>query len=350
MNLLRALLRQDRSNRYILLLDQPEPDLALGEQVRQILVPLHNRFLYRAWAQAVWPIALRREKAALVHHLKNLSTLGLPGRSVITVYDMTTVLYPKLYARSDALYWRYLQPGMLRRADRIVAISQTTAQDLQRLYGLPAASMRVIYPACNPRFRPLPVEEVASVRQRYGLGARYLLHVGSISQKKNLLALLQAFELLCARGYDGDLVLVGRRYSRGEDTALDAHLERSPQRTRVRLTGAVPDEDLPALYNGAELAVFPSLHEGFGIVPVEAMACGTPLICSTGGALPEVVGDGGLLLEDARDPVAIATAAQNVLGDPALRTQLVTRGLARAAAYTPARAAQETLALYQELL
>jgi glycosyltransferase involved in cell wall biosynthesis len=350
LNLLRELLRRDTDHRYLLLLDRAEPELALGEQVAQVLMPVHNRFLTRIWGQVNWPLSLRSAGVQLVHHLKNLSTPGLPGRSIVTVYDLTTVLHPALYSRADVWYWRHLQPRALRRADCIIAISHTTARDLQRLYDLPANVIRVIYPACDPRFRPLPREVSDETRGRYGLTRPYLLHVGSISQKKNLLALLLAWEQLCAAGYDGDLALVGRRYGQGADAALDAQLARTPRRQRVRLTGPVPDEDLPALYNGADAAVFPSLHEGFGIVPVEAMACGVPLICSSGGALPEVVGDGGLVLEDASDPAAIAAAVTDVLSDEALRAQLVARGLARAALYTPARAASATLALYQELL
>ncbi len=350
LNLLRELLRRDQQNRYLLLLDRPEPELALGDHIEHVLMPVHNRFACRAWAQAVWPVSLRRAGVNLVHHLKNLTTLGLPGRSVVTIHDMATVLYPSMFSASDALYWRHLQPRMLRRVDRIVAISKQTSDDLVRLYSLPADVIRVVYDAYDPRFRPLPPETTAYVRTRYALGPHYLLHVGSLGQKKNLLTLLIAFEKLCARGYDGTLAVVGRRYGRGQDAAFDEHLAASACRERVLLTGPVSDDDLVALYNGAEAALFPSLYEGFGLVPVEAMACGTPLICSSTGALPEVVGDGGLLLDDARDPQAIVEAVESVLGDATLRAQLVSRGLARAALYTPARAAVATLALYRELL
>ena len=349
MNLLREMLQQDTTNHYVLLLDRPEPELS-AEHVRQVLLPVHQRFLCRAWGQVTWPVSLRHQSVELVHHIKNLSAVALPGRSIVTIYDMTTVLHPELYSRTDVLYWRHVQPRLLRRADRIIAISQQTANDLIRLYNLPPNLIAVIYPAYDPRFRPLPSSEAERVRIKYGLGPRYILHVGSISRKKNLLTLFLAFERLCKAGYDGKLVLVGRQYTQGHDDALYAHLERSNQRARVLLTGPVPDKDLPALYNAAELSVFPSLHEGFGLVAVEAMACGTPLICSSTGALPEVVGDGGVLLQDACDPTAIAGAMEHLLNDVPARTALIARGLERAALYRPAIAAGRTLALYRELL
>ena len=188
------------------------------------------------------------------------------------------------------------------------------------------------------------------MRRQYHTGPRFILHVGSIWRKKNLLTLLQAYEKLCERGYDGNLVLVGRQYTKGRDEAFYAHLEASPYRSRVVLTGVAPDADLPGLYNAAELMIFPSLHEGFGLVAVEAMACGTPLIASHTGALPEVVGDGGVLLEDMRDAGSIVQAAERLLGDKALRQQQIARGLERASRYTASKATRQTLALYRELL
>jgi len=242
-----------------------------------------------------------------------------------------------------------VQPHMVRAADRVIAISQQTAQDLQRCYGLSPEKIRVIYPAYDPRFRPLPAEEAARVRAQYGLGERFILHVGSISRKKNLLTLLRAFERLAARGYPGQLVLVGRQYGKGYDHAFFAYLASSPYRERVRFTGAVPDADLPAIYNAAEVMVFPSLHEGFGIVPLEAMACGTPVITSSAGALPEVVGEGGILLPAADDFEALAEAAWMLLNDPAQRAAWAARGLAWAQRYSVEEAARQTLAVYAEL-
>ena len=350
-NLLRELLRLDTANHYLLLLDQPESELAaLGAHVEQKLVPIHHRLLSRLWGQLTWPFALRSWRVSLVHHIKNLTTLSLPGCSLVTIYDMAIVLHPEMFPASDVYYWRYVQPRMLRTADRIIAISHKTASDMTQLYGIPPEKIVVIYPAYDPRFRPAPAEEIERIRRRYQTGPRFILHVGSIWRKKNLLTLLLTFEELCRRGYDGKLVLVGRQYTKGYDEAFYAHLGASTYRERVLLTGPVPGEDLPGLYSAAELMMFPSLHEGFGIVPLEAMACGAPVITSNSGALPEVVGGGATVLENPTDVAAWTETAQRLLSDSSLRAEHVARGLEWVKRYSAVEAAERTLAVYRDLL
>jgi len=349
-NLLRELLRLDTANHYLLLLDQPEPELAaLGAHVEQVLVPTQHRLLSRAWGQLTWPFSLRGRKVSLVHHIKNLTLLGLPGHSVVTIYDLAIVLHPEMFPAVDVFYWRHVQPRLLRAVDRIIAISRQTASDITQLYGLPAENIEVIYPAYGPRFWPATDEEKERVRQRYQTGLQFILHVGSISRKKNLLTLLLAFEELCRRGYEGRLLLAGRQYPKGYDEAFYAHLGSSPHRGRILLPGPVPDEDLPALYSAAELMIFPSLHEGFGIVPLEAMACGTPVITSNSGALPEVVGGGATILGNPTDAAAWAEAAERLLSDAALRAERISRGLQWVKRYSATEAARQTLAVYSGL-
>ena len=350
LNVLCEILRLDMDRRYLLLLDQHEDALAIGPHVEQVVVPTRGRLVCRAWAQATWPWTLRRRGADLVHHIKNLTTLWLPGASVVTLYDLAILLHPEIYPRSDVVYWRHIQPLMLRRADRIVAISQTTARDLVQHYGLPADAIRVIYPAYDPAFAPAAEADMARVRQVYGTSERYLIHVGSLSQKKNLLTLLVAYETLRRQGYAGRLVLVGRCYGKGHDAAFFARLAATPYGDDVVLTGPVPSADLPALYSAAEAMVYPSLHEGYGIAPLEAMACGTPVVTTRVGALPEVLGDAGLTIEDPRDATALAEAVARVVHDAQERARLVDAGLQRAARYSAAEAARQHVVLYRELL
>lgn len=348
-NLLRTLLPLDPANLYLLLLDQFEPQLSLGEHVQQIIVPVHQRIACRLYATAVWPFELRRRHVDLVHHIKNLRTPGLPGRSVVTIYDLTILVHPELYPLIDVWYWRYRQGQLLRGADRVIAISEHTARDLQKYYHLDPGSLRVIYPAYDDRFGPVPSAQIDQIRQDYSTGQRFILHVGSISRKKNLLVLVKAFEQLVSQGYPGKLVLAGAEYNKGHDDALFAHVKNSPYCSRIVFTSYVPDKDMPALYNASELMVFPSLHEGFGIAPVEAMACGTPVITSSGGALAEVVGQGGIVLSEVNAEF-LANTMSRIMDDPAMRSSLIARGFEWVKRYSIHQVAEQTLTVYEELL
>ncbi len=350
LNVLREVLRLDASRSYLLLVDRPEAEFSSLPQVEQWAAPSADRTLARAWAQMVWPAALRRRRIDLIHHMKNLGAFCVPGVRVYTIFDLTMFLHPEVYSPVENYFWRHFQPRLLREADHVVAISHLTEADLLERYHLDPKRVSVIYPAFNLRFVPLVPEETRPVRERYGLGDHYLLHVGSLSRKKNLLTLLQSYEVLCAEGYAGALCLVGRQYETGRDDAFFAHLAASPLRDRVVLTGVVPDDDLHSLYAGADVMVFPSLHEGFGIAPLEAMACGCPVVCSAGGALPEVVGDGGTIVADSHDPHVLAAAVTPLVSDAVAHAEASRRALARAALFSTREAARQTLALYERLL
>ena len=196
---------------------------------------------------------------------------------------------------------------------------------------------------------------VAAARARYGLPDRYLLFVGTIEPRKNLGRILTAFERLHATGLTDALVIVGKRGWLYDD--FFARLEGSPAKQAVIFPGFVPDADLPAVYAGAQALAFPSEFEGFGLPVLEAMACGTPVVCSNTSSLPEVAGDpsagsgqAAALLVDPLDVDALTDALRRVLSDPALATELRGRGLAQAARFSWARAAEETLAVYRRVM
>ncbi|MBC7235684.1 MAG: glycosyltransferase family 4 protein [Chloroflexi bacterium] len=355
LNLLEPLLQIDKENEYLLFLDRQEPTLPPGENVRTILAPTRQRFAVRAWAQATWPNLLRRERVDLIHHTKNLVTFLNPCPTAVTIHDLTILVHPEIFPRVDVLYWRTVEKLAVNSVDRVIAVSDVTAADVIHFYGTPQERVVVIYEGIDEAFRPAAPEQIAEVRMRYGLPERYLLHVGSISLKKNLATLARAYgRLVREENFDGALVLVGRSYWEGGDRALDAYIaeqtaNRSAGAVRIIRTGPVPQGDLPALYSGATCFVFPSLHEGFGLVPLEAAACGTPVVSSRVGVMEQLLEGVALFLQDPHDEAHLAETLASLLADPARLSEMRAAGLAAAPRWSRRRAAQETLALYKTL-
>jgi len=309
---------------------------------------------YKPWRMLVWlgqmgRISFERliPDAELFHAAEHLllPIRGCP--TVLTVHDLIFRHLPEHHKPLNRWYLRWALPLYCRRADRVIAVSEATRQDLLGAYDLPPEKVRVIHEAAAPRFRPTSDAEQAEVRARYGLPARYLLFVGTLEPRKNLTRLLRAWTALRRRGEVPPLVLVGARGWLID--AFFAALERSACREDVILPGYVADGDLPAVYGGATAFVFPSLYEGFGLPPLEAMACGTPVACSNVSSMPEVVGDAAVTF-DPRDGAAMTEALRRIVRDADLRAELRTRGVQRAAQFSWARAARETVALYRELL
>lgn len=348
LNLFETLIALAPAHDFIFLLEEFEPTLD-HPQVRQIVVPIRNRFAARLWLQANLPRLVLKKRVDLVHFAKNLLVFGLQAKTIVTLYDLTLLRFPAGFSRIDQLYWKVLQPVMLRRVDKIHAISQNTANDLKALYNIPEEQIKVIYPPYHPSFRPLPFQVVEQIRARYLLPSRSIMHIGSFGPKKNLDTLVKAFALL-ANSFEGKLVLVGGPYRPGDDVSIKTIVNKCGLRKKVLFTGVVPFEDLPGLMNAATLIVYPSLHEGFGIVAVEAMSCGAPLIVSAGGALQEVVKDSAMVIDDPYDINRLAVAMEELCANPALRRTLHNRGLDRAKLFAPHIVANQMLSLYHRVV
>jgi glycosyltransferase involved in cell wall biosynthesis len=234
-------------------------------------------------------------------------------------------------------------PLFVRAADAIIAVSGQTRRDLIELYNVPAAKIHVIYQGIDERFAPIGPAGIDTVRQRYGIERPYWLMVGTLEPRKNHAAALRALARLKANGFPHCLVVAG-----GAGWLFD------PIRTLVGelglsddviFTGRVPDADLPALYSGADCFLMPSLYEGFGFPVLEAMACGTPVVCSNSSSLPEVAGDAALMV-DPEDDGALAAAVGRLLAEPDLRSQLRQRGEQQAAGFRWQECAAQTVQVY----
>lgn len=303
--------------------------------------------LYRRYQGHIRARALRHEKDAILHGA-NYYLPVFPGRSVVTIHDVTVFTAPEQHRRDRVRYMRKEVALSLRRAELVVTVSEFSKAEISRVLGVEADRIRVTPLGRSPAFRPYPADEAEAALARLGLRPDgYCLYVGTIEPRKNLTTLLDAFERLPARQRQRHpLVLAG--YRGWESEGLHARFAKATREGWLTYLGYVPDEDIPVLMAGARLFVFPSLAEGFGLPVLEAMACGVPVVCSDAAALKEVAGDVAATAP-ALDVDALAQALEMAADDEAWRAQARLRGLARAATFTWERCAQMTCAIYREI-
>lgn len=303
------------------------------------------------------PRLIRSLRPDVVHLPYNVRPyrLGLPN--ILTLFDAIPRHYPAYFPLRTRWTIELLQRLAIRSADAFVAISQAAAQDFQTLYHIPASRIVITPLAADPMFRPQLPETIAALRQRLDLPDHYLLYVGSNKPHKNLPLLLDAWTRVQRSVYEtpnphSPLSTPQLLIATSWDPASPDPAQRAQELglgDSVRFLPNFPSADLPALYAGADLFIFPSLYEGFGLPVLEAMACGAPVACSNASSLPEVAGDAALLF-DPTDPAAIAAAIAHALSDASLRDDLRQRGLVQAARFSWAETAQATVAAYRHVV
>ncbi len=309
---------------------------------------------YKPWRMAVWAgqlLGLGFDRlvpdATLFHATEHLLLPLRHAPTVLTVHDLVYRLFPAYHKRLNYWFLNAAMPLFVKRASGVITVSESSKRDLIRLYGTPADKITVVYEGASAVFRPAAGEHIAAAQARYGLPERYLIALGTIEPRKNLLRLVEASHILRRKDPELALVIVGRTGWLYEE--FFQKLEQMGDRQAVILPGYVPDEDMPALLSGARALVLASLYEGFGLPILEAMACGTPVVCSNVSSMPEL-GGGAARYFDPQDTEQMAEAIGEVLRDGELRAEMRQRGLEQAARFSWQRAARETMDVYQRAM
>jgi glycosyltransferase involved in cell wall biosynthesis len=351
-NLVGAMLDIDHEDDFTLFsTDRPgERGFPRAANVRSVVGPLSNKRMTTLWHRFQIPLPIETLAGqADVFHSPDFSLPPVArARTVVTIHDLAFITHPECAVPSLRDYLLRVTPRAIERADRIIAVSQRTADDLISLMSAPAAKISTIYLGVDAALKRVENGgRLEAVARRYGINGPFMLAVGTLEPRKNYNRLIQSFALIHGRASaPAHLVIVGRKGWLYE--SIFETLERSRLGDAVRVLEQVSDLDLAALYSMATALVTPSLYEGFGIPPVEAMAYGLPIIVSDGGALPEIAGGAGLVVP-ALDVDALADAMLRVASDEALWKELSRRSLARARRFSWADTALRTLNVYKQL-
>lgn len=318
-----------------------------GVGVRQLRAPFPtpNEYARELWEQVVVPAQVARGDFDIYHSPNYMLPVALRCPSVVTVHDLA-FLDPALHTWRARMRLTMLTNRALHTAKRVICVSRSTRDALVAREPAVAARVRVVAEGCAPRFYPRAEPEVQSFRCRHRLDRPYVLFVGTLEPRKNLDRLVRAFAW-AVRESRAEHVLVLAGAAGWMQGPITEAIEASPVKDRIRLLGYLPDDLLPAAYTGADLFVYPSLLEGFGLPVLEAMACGAPVLTSRVPALMEVAGDAAVTI-DPRDEMELARALARLLTGEEERGRLAEAGLARAAGFRWERVAQETLDVYRE--
>jgi glycosyltransferase involved in cell wall biosynthesis len=347
-NLVRGLSRLDHDHEYHLICHPYDEEFcrSLGPNFRALPDLAGN---YSVREQFAIPYDIWRAKIDLFHAPHYVLPPLVPAKSVVTIHDCIHLRFPQYLPNRVAHYYaQYFMAAAAKKASRVLTVSEASKRDIIHFLRTPPDKIDVVYNGFDERLTTPTAEEEARVRDRFQLDAPFVLYAGNIKPHKNVDRLIEAFAKLRARGLGHvNLLIIGDEISKY--SSLRRLVHRHQIRRQVRFLGFVSTDTLAALYRLARLFVFPSLYEGFGLPPLEAMASGTPVIASNTSSLPEVVGDAALLI-DPLNADEIADAMVRVLTNDALRDDLVRRGFERVKQFSWDRSVRRTHDIYMDVL
>ncbi len=349
--LIRHLLKFDRTNEFVVFMNDPEyrefePS---SPRIKKVLVNAKHYSFGEQWRY--WWI-LKREKLDLMHFTHFNAPVLYRRPSVVTVHDLTLSFFPgkKMNSAFYRTAYNFVLKSAVRNATKIIAVSQNTKQDLLDITGVASSKVEVVYNGVGEEFGPKKdADAIAELVKKYNITKPYLLYTGVWRSHKNLVNLIRAFKILREdSSLEAQLVLTGNEdpfYPEVKRTVQELGLEHD-----VVFTGLVPEEELPALYQGAKVYTFPSLYEGFGLTPLEAMRSGTPVVASKTACIPEICGEENVVFFDPYDPSDIANAIQKTWIDEELYRELRERGLKHSRQFSWEDAVEQTYQVYKQVL
>lgn len=343
-HVLENLFEIDRRNQYLLIYDSNAHIGTFGrrDNVREVAVRAPSKLW---WDQVSVPRLAKRESLDILYNPKLSVPLWTKSKTVLVMHGAEQFEIPQTFQWWDRLYFSVANKMYCKKASAIISMTHIGAGDIVRHMNADPAKITVIHEAYNKECRVLTAEDTARVKEKYQLPDRYVLFVGGFNPRKNIGNLLRAYSLV-KNSFSHDLVIVGfKRWKYAQDFEL---IDQLGLQDRVHRLGYVSDSDLVAIYNLADLFVFPSLYEGFGIPVLEAMACGCPVVSTTTGCTPEVAGDAAVLVNP-YDHKEIAEAIGRVLSDDAIRRTLISKGLERIGNFGWSKCAEETLRLFESV-
>ncbi len=339
-------LPHDRNQTQIVFTQQKSALAAYpGLEVLPTRWPTERRLARILWEQTVWPWLASRHNLDLLHAMAFVTPILATCPTVVTVYDLSFIKFPDQFPTLQQLYLSSQTARSCRKARRVITISESSRQDVQRFFDVPNDHILVAPPGVDGAYRPLPENEVTQFRQRKGLPERFILHVGTLQPRKNIPLLINALAKIPQQ--DVGLFLVGGKGWQYDE--IFARVEQLNLQDRVHFTGYVPDEELPFWYNAAALFAFPSVYEGFGMPVVEAMACGTAVVAANCSSIPEAGGEAALYF-DPQSVESLVNRLTAVLDNPDICATMQAKGIQQAQKFSWTRASEITTLAYQQAL
>lgn len=357
LGLLTHLMSIDTKNTYFLYLDRPDAQGVLPK-VPNLKTRIFPPRLYPLWEQICLPIACKKDNLDILHCPANSGPLLVPKQTklVLTIHDVIFLKSPYEIPLSSSTYqnfgriYRRLCAKLLRSSvDHVITVSQFSKYDIQGSLKIPEDKIAVIPNGIDDSFFQKPMEDCEVILKRLQINGKFIFHLGGIAPNKNTIGAIKAYDLLLQEGEYGDLYLVIGGISLEGNNQIKQFVKERGLGEKVKFVSYVTDEELKCLYSKAELFLFPSLYEGFGLPPLEAMACGTPVVASNKSSIPEAVGEAGILVDpNSIDEIKIAMA--NILHDGQLKAKLIDLGKQRAQKFRWERSAEKLLQIYEGLL